>query len=72
MHDDPRLTETGAAVLADEALRHVAGGQVLGLGTGHAATAFVHALGAHVAAGLDVRGVPTSEATAALARGLGI
>src|SRR5204863_7691004 len=50
----------------------VASGQVVGLGTGHAATAFVRALAQRVAAGLDVRGVPTSEATAALARGLGI
>ena len=67
-----RLTEAGAAALAAEALRHVAGGQVIGLGTGHAATAFIRALGARVAAGLDIRGVPTSEPTAALARGLGI
>jgi len=72
MQQEGRLTEAGAAALAAEALRHVAGGQVIGLGTGHAAAAFVHALGARVAAGLDVRGVPTSEATAALARGLGI
>jgi ribose 5-phosphate isomerase A len=72
MHDDMRLTEAGAAALAAEALRHVAGGQVIGLGTGHAATAFIRALGARVAAGLDIRGVPTSEPTAALARGLGI
>ncbi|MCA9512053.1 MAG: ribose-5-phosphate isomerase RpiA, partial [Myxococcales bacterium] len=43
-----------------------------GLGTGRAATAFVRALGARVAAGLRVRGVPTSEATAAVAREVGI
>jgi ribose 5-phosphate isomerase A len=72
MHEDGRLTDAGAAALATEALRHVAGGQVVGLGTGQAAVAFVRALGQRVAAGLDVRGVPTSEATAALARGLGI
>lgn len=73
MHDDAHhLSEAGAAALAAEALRHVAAGQVIGLGTGHAATAFVRALGARVAAGLDVRGMPTSEATAQLARGLGI
>jgi ribose 5-phosphate isomerase A len=66
------LTQEGAAALAELALRGVASGQVVGLGTGHAATAFVRALGARVAAGLDVRGVPTSEATAALARALGI
>ena len=68
----PMLTEAGAAALAAEALQLVTSGQVVGLGTGHAATAFVRALGARVAAGLDVRGVPTSEATAALARALGI
>jgi ribose 5-phosphate isomerase A len=72
MHDQTRLTEAGAAALAAEALRHVRSGQVLGLGTGQAASAFVRALGQRVAAGLDVRGVPTSEATATLARGLGI
>src|SRR5215469_9147647 len=71
MHDE-RLSDAGATALAAEALRHVANGQVLGLGTGRAASAFVRALGQRVAGGLDVRGVPTSEATAALAPGLGI
>lgn len=72
MQEGARLTADGAAALAAEALRHVASGQVVGLGTGQAATAFVRALGARVAAGLAVRGVPTSETTAALARELGI
>ena len=72
MHDEAHLTDDGAAALAADALRHVTDGQVVGLGTGYAATAFVRALGARVGAGLDVRGVPTSEATAALARELGI
>lgn len=72
MTDPARLTDEGAAALAGQALRLVAGGQVVGLGTGQAATAFVRALAQRVAAGLDVRGVPTSEATAALARRLGI
>ena len=72
MHDEPQLTDAGAAALAAEALRDVRNGQVLGLGTGRAASAFVRALGQRVAGGLDVRGVPTSEATVALARGLGI
>lgn len=70
--DPVRLSEEGAAVLAAEAMRLVSSGQVVGLGTGQAATAFVRALGQRVAAGLDVRGVPTSETTAALARQLGI
>jgi ribose 5-phosphate isomerase A len=67
-----RLSDDGAAALAAEALALVQSGQVIGLGTGHAATAFVHALGQRVAAGLDVRGVATSESTAELARRLGI
>src|SRR5437867_7593456 len=72
MHEALGLTDEGAAALAAEALRDVMSGQVVGLGTGQAATAFVRALAVRVAAGLDVRGVPTSEATAALARELGI
>ena len=48
------------------------GGTLVGLGSGRAAAAFVRALGARARAGLDVRGVPTSEATAALAREVGI
>lgn len=47
-------------------------GADVGLGSGRAASAFVVALGARARAGLRVRGVPTSEATAALAREAGI
>jgi ribose 5-phosphate isomerase A len=72
MTQPARLSDEGAAALAAEALRLVSSGQIIGLGTGQAATAFVRALGQRVAAGLDVRGVPTSEATATLARQLGI
>jgi ribose 5-phosphate isomerase A len=54
------------------ALELVADGQTLGLGTGRAATAFVRGLGARVRDGLKIRGVATSEATAALARELEI
>ena len=64
--------EEGAARLAEHALQLVQDGQVLGLGTGRAATAFVRALAARVEGGLRVVGVPTSEATARLARQLGI
>jgi ribose 5-phosphate isomerase A len=70
--DPVRLSEEGAAAIAAEALRLVSSGQVIGLGTGQAATAFVRALGQRVAGGLDVRAVPTSEVTAGLARRLGI
>ena len=54
------------------ALEYVRDGHVLGLGTGRAAEAFVRGLGARVADGLSVRGVPTSKRTAALAAELGI
>jgi len=67
-----RLSDSDAAALAAHALTCVRPGQVIGLGTGQAATAFVHALGGQVQAGLRVTGVPTSEATATLARKLGI
>jgi len=58
--------------IAERAVEMVQDGNVVGLGTGHAATAFLHALGQRVRAGLRVRGVPTSEASADLARQLGI
>ncbi len=65
MSQDPQAS-------AERALEFVEDGQTLGLGTGRAAAAFVRALGARVKDGLRVRGVPTSEATASLARELGI
>lgn len=58
--------------VAERALDFVAGAEVIGLGSGRAAMAFVRALGERVRAGLRVRGVPTSEPTAALAREVGI
>jgi ribose 5-phosphate isomerase A len=51
------------------ALRFVKPGKTLGLGTGHAAVAFIRALGA---SGIKVRGVPTSESSAELGRSVGI
>jgi ribose 5-phosphate isomerase A len=57
---------------ADAALEWVHDGMKLGLGTGRAASAFVRALGARVAEGLKITGVPTSEATGELAARLGI
>ncbi len=47
-------------------------GMVLGLGTGRAASRFVREIGRRVRGGLDIRGVPTSLATEALARAEGI
>ncbi len=59
-------------VLAEHALAFVRDGDVVGLGSGRAAEAFLRALADRVREGLSVRGVPTSEATARLARELGI
>lgn len=66
-HNDPILV-----AVAQRALEFVVDGAVVGLGTGRAATAFVHALGKRVRQGLTVTGVPTSRATAAEARRCGV
>src|SRR5580693_2754263 len=58
--------------IAERAVAMIADGSVAGLGTGQAATAFIHVLGERVRAGLRVRGVPTSLVSANLARDLGI
>jgi ribose 5-phosphate isomerase A len=63
---------SGPEASAQRALAWVQDGQTLGLGTGRAAAAFVRALAARVAEGLNVTGVPTSIATAELAEELGI
>lgn len=54
------------------ALEFVRPGMRLGLGTGSTARHFVDLLGERVRAGLDIVGLPTSEATRAQAEGLGI
>ena len=57
----------------EAALALLSDGMTLGLGSGRAAERFLAALASAVPAGLAVRGVPTSEATAAvLARQAGI
>jgi ribose 5-phosphate isomerase A len=61
----PDPTEESLAKLARAALRYVRSGQTIGLGSGRAAHAFIRAV---AEAGLDVRGVPTSSASAELAR----
>jgi len=66
------MTDQEAAALGAEALAEVKSGHVVGLGTGQAATAFIQALGRAVRTGLTVTGVPTSQASATLARQLGI
>lgn len=54
------------------AVDYVQSGMHIGLGTGSTATLAIHELGARVAQGLRVVGVPTSDRTATLARQLGI
>lgn len=51
------------------AAEYVESGMILGLGTGSTAGAFIEAVAKR---GLDVRCVPTSEATAEMAKGLGL
>ena len=60
--DQKRISGEAAAQLVED-------GMVVGLGTGSTAAWFVKALAAR---SLDIRGVPTSEATANLARELGM
>src|SRR5437868_4546498 len=57
---------------AARALEFVRPGMRLGLGTGSTAKPFVELLAERVRSGLEVIAVPTSEATGALARQLGV
>jgi ribose 5-phosphate isomerase A len=54
------------------AIEYVKDGMVVGLGTGSTAYFVVEGLGARVAQGLKIVGIPTSERTATQARGLNI
>jgi ribose 5-phosphate isomerase A len=63
------LQKRAAAV---RAIEYVRPGMKLGLGTGSTAKHFVELLGERVKAGLDVIGVPTSEATRADAERVGV
>ncbi|WP_373086001.1 ribose-5-phosphate isomerase RpiA [Sneathiella sp.] len=57
---------------AEKAVTYIREGMVVGLGTGSCAAKMVDLVGAKVKAGLSITGIPTSEATAAQARDLGI
>ncbi|WP_375597921.1 ribose-5-phosphate isomerase RpiA [Devosia sp. Naph2] len=57
---------------AARAVAEITSGMKVGLGTGSTARHFVELLGDRVAQGLDIVGVPTSEATAKQARECGI
>jgi ribose 5-phosphate isomerase A len=65
----PEPTADSLGELARAALHYVKSGQTIGLGTGRAADAFIHAV---AEAGIKIRGVPTSSASAELARSLNI
>ncbi len=56
----------------ERALDFVADGAVVGLGSGRASNEFIKLVGARVRAGLHIRGVPTSQNSADLAKSLGI
>ncbi|MFY9609718.1 MAG: ribose-5-phosphate isomerase RpiA [Blastocatellia bacterium] len=70
MDNDPRSGAKRRA--AEYAVSLVRDGQVLGLGTGSTAKYAIEALAVMVRHGLKVTGVATSNATALMARGLGI
>ncbi|MBV8912190.1 MAG: ribose-5-phosphate isomerase RpiA [Acetobacteraceae bacterium] len=57
---------------AEAAVAEVRDGMVLGLGTGSTAKIAVDLIGAKVAEGMHLIGIPTSEHTAAQARALGV
>ena len=57
---------------ATEAAEFIRNGMVVGLGTGSTAKHMIRALGEKVRAGMNLRGVPTSQETAALAKQAGI
>jgi ribose 5-phosphate isomerase A len=57
---------------AESAAAQVTDGMIVGLGSGSTAALAVNALGRRVTGGLRIVGIPTSEATAAQARSLGI
>lgn len=64
--------DRGKRLAAEEAAKHVERGMTLGLGTGSTAAHFVDIIGARVAEGWPLKGVPTSEATRRQAESLGI
>ncbi|MEO8634661.1 MAG: ribose-5-phosphate isomerase A [Gemmatimonadales bacterium] len=65
--DDPGIQAAAAGALA-----LITDGTRVGLGSGRAASAFIMRLGARVREGLQVSAVPTSSASARLAREIGI
>lgn len=68
----PLTPDRQKAEAAHKAMEFVKDRQLLGLGTGSTVKYFLTALGRRVQQGLQVRGVPTSQATAEFARQQGI
>jgi ribose 5-phosphate isomerase A len=66
------MTDHGLESAAASALELITDGMRIGLGSGRAAGVFLSRLADRIRSGLRVVGVPTSEATAAQARSLGI
>jgi ribose 5-phosphate isomerase A len=66
------LEDTEKAAAARKSLEYVKDGMVVGLGTGSTATFAIQFLGQQVREGLKIRGIPTSHASAELARSLRI
>ena len=64
--------ERQKAHAAAAALEYVESGMTLGLGSGSTAEIFLRLLGERVKEGLDVKGVPTSQRTAEVARENGV
>jgi len=71
-HDMSRDEDQLKIAAAESAVAQVADGMIVGLGSGSTAAFAVSAIGRRVQQGLRIVGIPTSERTAALARGLGI
>jgi ribose 5-phosphate isomerase A len=59
-------------IAAEAAVKQVKDGDIVGLGTGSTAEFAVKAIAALVKQGLTIKGIPTSDSTAALATELGI
>jgi len=65
-------SDTLKRAAAEEAVKQIKDGMIVGLGTGSTAKHAVDAIGARVAQGMRVVGIPTSERTAEQARSLKI
>ena len=64
--------DAGKQEAAERALEYVEDGMTVGLGSGSTAELFLAALAGRVQDGLRIRGVPTSERVAGLARAAGV